>query len=235
MVINVRKIFIIFLFILLVCGCENSTKKIEKDIESNKDKEETTEKIVEEPYQDNNHTPISFYELKGNHLEKKSSLTGSFQGMDDIFFLQLFPSNDERIDLENDFADSFYQEFMKYNNPPIKIGFSVDFLLDNKPIHYNILSPNDTMKEEQSFLVYLYDDYINRGKSFYSHIENDDFNESTLFTAIKFQCGPSCQNITSPIQLKVFTYDSLDDFSNDVYRGNSYSIFTFCIHKDCSF
>ena len=116
MVINVRKIFIIFLFILLVCGCENRTKKIEKDIESNKDKEETTEKIVEEPYQDNNHTPISFYELKGNHLEKKSSLTGSFQGMEDIFFLQLFPSNDERIDLENDFADSFYQEFMKYNN-----------------------------------------------------------------------------------------------------------------------
>ena len=234
MVINVRKIFIIFLFILLVCGCENSTKKIEKDIDSNKDKEETTEKIVEEPYQDNNHTPISFYELKGNHLEKKSSLTGSFQGMDDIFFLQLFPSNDERIDLVNDFADSFYQEFIKYNNPPIKIGFSVDFLFDNKPVHYNILTPNDTMKEEQSFLVYLYDDYINRGKSFYSHIENDDFNESTLFTAIKFQCGPSCQNITSPIQLKVFTYDSLDDFSNDVYRGNSYSTFTFCIHKDCS-
>lgn len=226
--------FIILLFILLLCGCENNTNKIKKNIEYNKIKEEPTEEIVEESYQDNNHTPISFYELKGNHLEKKSSLTGSFQGMDDIFFLQLFPSNDERIDLENDFADSFYQEFMKYNNPPIKIGFSVDFLLDNKPIHYNILTPNDTMKEEQSFLVYLYDDYINRGKSFYSHIENDDYNESTLFTAIKFQCGGNCQNITSPIQLKVFTYDSLDDFSNDVYRGNSYSTFTFCIHKDCS-
>ena len=60
-----------------------------------------------------------------------------------MFFLQLFPSNDERIDLENDFADSFYQEFMKYNNPPIKIGFSVDYLLDNKP---SILEFNETKK-----------------------------------------------------------------------------------------
>ena len=38
---------------------------------------------------------------------------------------------------------------------------------------------------------YLYDDYANQNKSFYSHIENNKMNDNTLFTAFKMQMSYS--------------------------------------------
>lgn len=72
---------------------------------------------------------------------------------------------------------------------------------------------------------YIYDDYANRNKSFYSHLETTDITDSTLFTSFKMQSSYKCDMISSNIILSVFTYDSDDDFLNNEYRGNSiYSI-----------
>ena len=78
-------------------------------------------------------------------------------------------------------------------------------------------------------MTYLYDDYNNFGKSFYSHIEKEQFNENTLMTSIKIQSSYSVDQINSKISLTVFTYDSEDDFENNEYRGNSSYTMDICI------
>ena len=45
----------------------------------------------------------------------------------------------------------------------------------------------------------LYDDYINQGKGHYSHLEEKDYNENTLFTTFKMQASYGCNDINSMI------------------------------------
>ena len=78
-------------------------------------------------------------------------------------------------------------------------------------------------------MTYLYDDYNNFGKGFYSHIEKEQFNENTLMTSIKIQSSYSVDQINSKISLTVFTYDSEDDFENNEYRGNSSYTMDICL------
>ena len=47
-------------------------------------------------------------------------------------------------------------------------------------------------------------------------------NESTIISSIKIFSAETGTKITSPITLTVFTYDNLDDITEDNhYRGNS--------------
>ena len=82
-------------------------------------------------------------------------------------------------------------------------------------------------------MAYLYDDYVNRNKSFYSHIEMNEFTDSSFVTAIKLQCGAYFLDINSPVTFQVFTYDSEDDFLDGKYRGNSQSSMTICLNSLC--
>ena len=222
--------YFLFLFILFIlCGCSKVEKK-------KLPKEEKKEKVpVIEEYKDLNDTPISFYQLKGNSLTKISNLSGKYNAMDDIGIFQIYPSTEENISLNSSFATSFYQEYNKYREiTNIKIGFSIDFLLDaGEEISYLILTPENTMDHWEYLMGYLYDDYINQGKSFYSHIEMADYSDTTLFTALKLQCGAYIDKISSPIHLTVFTYDSEDDFLGNKYRGNSSSTITICLNNNC--
>ena len=95
----------------------------------------------------------------------------------------------------------------------------------NEFISYNILGPQNTFDKWEYLMNYIYDDYANRNKSFYSHLETTDVTDSTLFTSFKMQSSYKSDMISSNIILSVFTYDSDDDFLNNEYRGNSiYSI-----------
>ena len=78
---------------------------------------------------------------------------------------------------------------------------------------------------------YLYDDYVNRGKSFYSHIEPEEVTDETLYTAFKMQSGHLIDQINSKIEFTVFTYDSEDDFINNEYRGNSSNKLIICLEN----
>ena len=75
-------------------------------------------------------------------------------------------------------------------------------------------------------MTYLYDGYANKNKGFYSHLEESDYTDTTLFTTLKIQCGEKFKEIISPIQVTIYSYDSQDDFENNEYRGNSKSTLT---------
>lgn len=231
MVMYMKKGMILVLIgILFLSGCtKKEQSKTEEVVEKKEEIVENTPKYI-----DDNHTPISFYKLKGNKLEKVTSLSGNYNSMDDVTLLQIYPSIEDSITLNESFATSFYKEWQTYNtNAQLKIGFSLEIpIIDNTFISYNILGPNQTMNYWEYFMAYLYDDYINRNKSFYSHIEPEEYNESTLFTAIKLQCGGLCQNIVSPVKLSVFTYDTEDDFQDNKYRGNSSYTIPIYMHND---
>lgn len=219
-----KNIIILFIIITFICGC--SKKEEVKEIKNDDIKEEIIEDIPK--YTDLNNTPIGIYELNGNTLKRLSSINKKLNVEEDIGIFQIYPSNEDTIYLNNGFADSFYNEFNKYNN--IKIGFNIKFTLNNgEKVSYNILSPSNTFDKWEYLMNYLYDDYANKNKSFYSHIEENDYNENTLFTAIKLQSSYSCGDINSKIELTVFTYDSEDDFLDNEYRGNSKYTLNICI------
>ena len=216
-----KKILILLFILVLVTGCVNesdNTKVVKKEKE-----------IIEEKdtYKDLNNTPIGIYQLNGNTLTKLHEYKTNFDPEKDINIFQIYPSNEETIKLNSSFGKSYYNEWIKYNN--IKLGFNIKFSLDTgENINYNIFNPNDTFKEWEYLLNYLYDDYINDGKGFYSHLEVSDYNENTLFTSFKMQSSGNVNKINSNILFSVFTYDSEDDFLDSNYRGNSIYTIKIC-------
>lgn len=222
-----KKIIIaLFIVIATTSGCKKQ-EKIKK-----KEKEEKIEIIEETPkYEDLNNTPIAFYSIKGNSLQKISSINKELVIEDDIGLFQIFPSQEEQIPITN-FAEDYYNQWQVYNQNNLKVGFNIKFKINDQEISYNILSPSNTMDKWEHLMTYLYDDYANRNKSFYSHIENTEYNDNTLFTAIKLQSSYSCSEISSNIYLTVFTYDTEDDFENNEYRGNSKYTITIITGKE---
>ena len=231
-----KKICLLLLSILiLMCGCEKERDNL--IVEKDKDEIIYNEEVeVVDTYTDLNNTPIGIYSLQGNKLVKLTTFNAKLVVEKDINTFQIFPSNENEIYLNNGFGQSFYNEFIKYNsNNNLKIGFNIKFTLaDGKEISYNIFSPNETFTEWNYLMNYLYDDYQNRGKSFYSHIESNQVTPETLYTAFKMQASYGCGDINSAIKFTVFTYDSEDDFLDNEYRGNSKYTMNICIEgKSC--
>ena len=203
-----RLVVILLIFSLFLVGCEEKEKKVVKPTPS-----QTPE--IKDTYVDNNTMKISFYNNQNNILTKQTNMSISVKPLDDITTLQIYPSDLEKVELNTSFANSFKSNFNDNN----KIGFNIHYGLGEKEINYNILEPKDTHKNEEYLLIYLYDDYKNRESSWYSHIEDNE--EYNYFTSIKFQAGGWYEQITTPINIEVFSYDSDDDFDNNTYRGNS--------------
>ena len=210
-----KKILLVLVVLLLFCGCTKKEKVIEKT------KEEKKEEVIEkDTYKDENKTPIGFYKVQGNTLTKITKVNVTPVVEQDMGVFQIYPSNEDNLTIDKGFGLAFYDEWNKYNN--IKLGYNIKFsLADGRNISYNIFSPENTFDQWEYLMTYLYDDYNNFGKGFYSHIEKEQFNENTLMTSIKIQSSYSVDQINSKISLTVFTYDSEDDFENNEYRGNS--------------
>ena len=210
---------IILIALIIITGCGKKEKEA-KEIKHEKE----TKEVVENTYKDMNNTPIGIYKLEGNKLIRLDNITKELKVEEDIDTFQIYFSNDKEINLNKSFSDSYYEEYNKYK---VKVGFNISFKLKNgMDITYNILTPNNTFDKWEYLMTYLYDDFANKGKSFYSHIENEEYNDSTLFTAIKLQSSYKCKDIDSKINLKVFTYDDDDDLVDNNYRGNSYFVTT---------
>lgn len=222
-----KRLFILLLIILVVCsGCEK--REIKK-----KEKKKVDVEYVE-TYKDLNNTPISFYSSNESGLVKLTKINKKLVSMEDIGIFQIYPSIDESVPLYDGFGASFYNEWIKYNTDNnLKIGFNIKINTDDGEFSYNILNPSNCMEKWQYLLNYLYDDFANRGKGFYSHIEDNEYNENTLFTSIKLQSSGECFKIKDKILLTVFTYDSEDDFLDGEYRGNSSSTLTICVSDEC--
>lgn len=207
-----KKILIV-MFCFLCLGCSKQVKKIEKP------KKEETKQVVEEKK-----IPMSFYKLKTEgSLEKVSVVENSnYELFQDVLFLQVFPSNEDSIKLKDNFSLDFYNTWKEYNKDNLyKIGFSISFTNSAREnISYTIKDPNSAMKQYEYLLIYLYDDYANRSEGWYSHIEQKDYNNDTLFTSIKLTSNEKYGDIISDIEVSVFTYKNNDDFdSNGNYIG----------------
>lgn len=216
-----KKILLLFVIgLLFITGCNTKT-----DVQKEEKKKVPKKEDVVPAYKDDNHTPIGIYDLEGNQLKKLTTIQKTLNVEEDIGVFQIYFSNEDVVSLDKSFAESYYDKFLEYKKDTnLKVGFNIKFHLSTtgEDVSFNILYPNDCMKRWEHLMTYLYDDYQNRGKGFYSHIENHEYNESTLFTAIKIQSSYQVSEIDSPILLTVFTYDSEDDLDEkEEYRGNS--------------
>ena len=210
------KKLLIILFCILLCGCSKSveTKKI-------KIKKDNKKKIVEK-YQDSNNTIVGLYKEKGRNLELVTDYSNNIKSGKDIDVYQIYFSNDSIINLETKFGQAYYNAFNSLDNHDnIKVGFNIKYNLSSgEVINQTITNPSNTIINDY-ILVYLYDDYKNLNSNFYSHIEDSEYNENTLFTSIKLFAN-DVSMLASDIEFTVFTYDTLDDFDESGnYRGNS--------------
>lgn len=212
-----KRIICCLLCLILLTGCE-STKSISKKVV----KEEKIE--VKETYKDDNNMPISFYENNKKITTKEVAFK---VGYDFGGNFQIFPSNEDSVDGN---WNSFYNEWIKYDSEhKIKIGYNISYSLsDGRKISHTILDPSNTMEYEGYLAIFLYDDYNNRNKSWYSHLEEKDYNDNTFITSIKLYGNGVVGDINSNIVITAFTYDTEDDFDPETkeYRGNSKATLT---------
>ena len=219
-----KKLISLLIIIILLTGCTTQEQEPIKKKTTNPKKEEVIK------YQDTNKTPIGIYKLEGNKLTRLNQINKTLVVEENIDSFQIFPSNEEVVTI-NSFGTDFYNKWQEYNpGNTIKIGFNIKYkTTSNEEVSYNILNPMQTFEKWEYLMNYLYDDYINQGKGHYSHLEEKDYNENTLFTTFKMQASYACADITN-IKLTVFTYDSEDDFENNEYRGNSSHTLNICIN-----
>lgn len=210
-----KRVLIICLCLLL-CAC-GSKENIE--VEKNSNNKKNT-KEVKEVYQDNNNTVVGLYKERGNKLELVTDYSTDISSSKDIDVYQIYFSNERNINLDSVFGMSYYNMLNSLDNPNIKVGFNIKYSLDNgEIINQTVLNPSQTIQNEYIFL-YLYDDYKNRNTNFYSHIEDSEYDDSTLFTSVKVFAN-KVDNLSSDIEFTVFTYDTDDDFEEGNYRGTS--------------
>ena len=222
-----KKLLIFLTILLIACGCTDKKEEKKENV-----KKEKKEEVVD-TYKDNNTTPIGIYKIQGNTLSRLNTIDVTPVIEQEIGTFQIYPSNEENIVLNKGFGLACYDEWQKYKD--VKLGFNIKFsLASGENISYNIFSPENTFDQWEYLMNYLYDDYTNFGKGFYSHMEKEDFNESSLITALKIQSSYSIELVNSKIVVTVFTYDSDDDFKDNEYRGNSSHSMTICLSgREC--
>lgn len=219
-----NRIVSLILFTLLISGCNIFPKKEEK-VELKEIPSEKKEEVVSEPsYVDDNQIKVAFYNKNGYTLSLAQGYNGPIGIKKDITTFQVFFSNDEQVVFSNQkFGEYFYNTFNEINpEKKYKVGFNLSYdLVDGTHISQNIFNPSTTQTNYDYIEVYLYDSYKHRNDSFYSHIEEYEYNDETMITSIKLTAGSKFNDIKSKITLTVFTYDEDDFDENNEYRGNS--------------
>ena len=201
---------IIIMLLLLLTGCTNN-ENIEVITFENIEKQEEVEVYI-----DYNPITIGIYEndislVKTCTMPKKN-------GVEKI--LSFYYTNQDNLGSTRQ-KENWYKFYSNYTDiPDHKIGFTFSFNVGADKIEKTVLKP-EIYAFNPYFYIYIYDDINQPDYTFYSHLEENDINDNTIFSSIKiFLVEPDL--ITSPIKFTVFIYDSLDDFDeNNNYRGNS--------------
>ena len=206
-----KKIYIIILILLTLTGCSNKTNYTYKEINI-----DNTIKI--DNYIDDNPIKVGLYQ--GNQIVKSSNTAlGNFK---ELGIFNVYYTNIEKLDSYN-----IKYNYQKYANTyeninNYKTGFHISFEADGKTVEQLVLDPTSKHYMEPYLYVYLYDDVNQTPGSFYSHLEPEDMKDNTIISSIKLFYPHKGTSITSPITLTVFTYDGIDDFTEDNhYRGKS--------------
>ena len=209
-----KKIIILFIFLLLLTGCNKLVKEDnQKEINNDQNNNQINSDLEENIYQDTNPIKIALYEGTNGSYSRVDTFYSKMEALKDIGLFSIILSQDKKVTGNNikglykDYS-SQYENFSNY-----KIGYHIAFSLkDGTMLSETILKPLTFSKFSFSdyLYVWLYDDINNSG--FYSHIEEDEYNENTVMSSIKLMSTKKSEEINSPIELTVFTYDE-DDFS----------------------
>jgi len=211
------KKIVLFLILLLVCGCQKEVDVNESSISS----EEKSEIEVEPIYIDDNPIKIAFYKKENGIYKRLEKYSSQPSKLKEIGVFSIILSNEENM---NGSVKSLYNEISStipnFNN--YKIGFNIKFSLnDGRVINTNVFKPVEYGNYGFSPYLYawIYDDVNTTG--WHSHIEENEFNEKTVMSSIKLMWGNNFDEINSNIELTVFTYDEddFDEFGN--YKGIS--------------
>ena len=217
------KIIILILITFSLCSCKKY--EISTVTNDNNTFQESSINNEVEQYIDDNPLNISLYLENSLGFERlNNEIELSWFPKNDIIVLCTFYSNDEFIKLD------FYQNIWKNyasnieNINNYKIGWEISFDTYDKKIYKRICFPNDTSDFYDYLEVYLYDSLNQEIGAWYSHLLDEQIKDNTLLTTIKLTCGNKCNEITSNIHVKVFSYNGNDDFDDlGFYRGSSYS------------
>lgn len=217
------KKYLLLLFILLISGCSFYVKNEKVENTNVTTLQEDVITLPEEPvYVDDNPIVVGLYQ-NGKLINDINVL---IKDRTDIASFDVFFTNEENVGGTNS-KKIFSKYASNYENiDKYKIGFSISFSVGDELINETITGPKDMYILAPYVFVYLYDDIHQPDGAWYSHVEEDDVKEDTIYSSIKLFGAESATSISSPIKLTVFTYDTDDDFDKGgIYRGNSkYSI-----------
>ena len=215
------KKYFIFLLCLLVFGCE----KNEVNTTSTTTNTTTTTTTTAVQYVDDNPIKLGLYKYTNSSTNRTlyTDYETVYNTETDIGSYEVFFTNDSSIS-GNTFQNLWMDYFKKYGNiDKYKIGYNISFsTTDGNSYDKTILKPDDAMEFYQYLQIYLYDDVHQVPGQWYSHVEEKDITDETIFTSIKLTNSWNAHLIGNEITLTVFTYDSDDFDSNGKYRGNSF-------------
>ncbi len=213
------KKYFVFLLCFLVFGCENAEKKDDLTTST------TATTTTTFQYVDNNPIKLGLYKYVNSNTDRilYTDYSTVYDTETDIGSYEVFFTNESLIS-GNNFQNLWMDYYNKYSNiNNYKIGFNISFsTTDGKFFDKTILKPNDAMDFYEYLQIYLYDDVHQIPGQWYSHIEEKDITDETIFSSIKLTNSWNAHLIGDEITLTAFTYDSDDFDSNGKYRGNSF-------------
>lgn len=202
-----KKIILFVTLLLLLTACSDKSNINKQD-----DKDEVTNL---DTYTDTNPIKVGLYE--NNSLV--NTYQANFNTNQDLASFYVYYTNDKTIEKTTDKAtwQKYYDKYTDIDN--YKIGFEISFETENETMSQTIIDATSTHSMGPYLYVYLYDDINQPDNTFYSHLET--INDDTIISSIKLYLASAGDEITSPITLTVFTYDSDDFDASGKYRGNS--------------
>lgn len=211
----------VLIFAITGCGSQAASNATESQETTT---EETTTHDLSEP------NPIGLY-LKHREqgtYELITQYTGDWEVGKDIKSFEAFASDEALI--SGDTYGNLWKA--RWNDHPdaatSKIGYCLTIeLKDGESLVETMKRPSDTVGDFNEYVeVWIYDDIYNLGASWYSHLTEDDFYDTSLMSSIKLTAAEKIDEIKD-LKLKAFIYDSEEDFNFDTgeYIGqNSYEI-----------
>jgi len=220
-----KVMYFVFIAMIIFLTCSCTSKKIdseEKTDEKEVSKEPNSEE-EEDAYVDDNPITVGLYVGLNGTTTLVDHFDSTWKQYTDIIVFSTFYTQEKTLAADS-VAGSFDSGKNNYSNiNNYRIGYNVKFTVKNgEVIDRTILNITDSILSTEYLLFYFYDDILHRNDSWYSHITEAEWNTSTMMTSFKITGGTVYNEVTSPVEVTVFTYDSTDDFdANGKYRGNS--------------
>lgn len=190
------------------------------------------EPLVEDEEVQNNNTIVDkgivlgLYHLENGKRYLKPEYDAYWTYHKDIITLGVNYTNEEVISGDK-IGNVYLEYFNKYKDDlaNYKIGYNIQFSTDEKDYDVQILEPKDAEIIYDILEIYMYDNIKHINSSWYSHVEQSEYDEKTLLQSIKVTSGKNIDKINSAIKVTAFAYSSDDFDNNNLYKGKlSYTV-----------